>query len=254
MPPHDYISPHSYPAYPPGSTVKSSSRNDLDDQSVVSSTPSHGVASHGSSVASYYTQYSMATYENMHRMPPSESSPPSEYSTASDFAQIQARNPPPPITSSRRLQCEFRDWINCQHTFGMDEVDQWIQHTEDEHLRGRYPVVSLCWFCEIEFNSQGYLDLGWNFDARMRHIAGHILEGDHFENRRPDFHVLNHVDSLRLISAEAFQREQGRSEGPPAPSGLYPPGWRPERHDRSRRIVEEARSSGRRHRNTRHYF
>ncbi|TEA15783.1 hypothetical protein C8034_v002317 [Colletotrichum sidae] len=154
----------------------------------------------------------------------------------------------------RKLICEFRDWTGCQHSFSLDEVDRWIQHIEDDHLRGRYPAASVCWYCDIGFNEKLTPDLDWNFEARLRHIAGHIVEGDRFECRRPDFLMLNHVHGVGLISSETFQQCISLSEGPPAPvpDGLYPRGWRPERAGEGMRIVPEER--GRRSRKTgRHY-
>ncbi|KAK2780389.1 hypothetical protein CKAH01_00333 [Colletotrichum kahawae] len=159
-------------------------------------------------------------------------------------------------SSPRRLGCEFISWTDCQRTFGLeqDEVNQWIRHIEDDHLGRNYPSICLCWFCDdVEYRSEQSMDPRMNFETRMRHIADHILEGYHFENRRPDFHFLDHVYNMGSISPEAFALAKGQSEGPVAPAGVYPSGFRPAaRQTRPEAVVYIANSSRRRQRDTRH--
>ncbi|KAF3797426.1 hypothetical protein GCG54_00009399 [Colletotrichum gloeosporioides] len=172
------------------------------------------------------------------------------------LSSVQAKlNRVSPISSPRKLGCEFNTWTNCQVSFDLEEVDQWIRHAEDEHLRRKYPSTCICWFCDdFEFRAEQSLDAGMNFEHRMRHIADHILDGCHFENRRPDFHFLDHVYDMGLISSEAFALAKGQSEGAPAPAGVSSSGFRPTRRSSSEPVVEVIETSRRRQRNRLRYL
>lgn len=161
------------------------------------------------------------------------------------------------LSSPRRLGCEFKTWTGCQRSFVLEEdgMNQWIQHIEDDHLCHNYPSRCLCWFCDdVEFRSEQSIDPRMNFEARMHHIVDHVLEGYHFENRRPDFHFLDHVYSIGLISSEAFALAKGQSENVVAPAGMHPSGFRPAaRQSRPEAVVYVSNSSRRRQRDTRHH-
>ncbi|GKT57090.1 hypothetical protein ColTof4_11244 [Colletotrichum tofieldiae] len=208
------------------------------------STPRSGSGSQG-----YYARSpnNSRPYDE-YRMPQaySETAPPSTYTALSTFHRGILQQQTTPLPSRRMLHCEFLPWTGCQQQFQLDEVDAWIRHTEDEHLQGNFPAKCICWYCDdFVFSTQRCLDAGLNFTNRMMHIAGHILEGDHFEQRRPDFHYLDHVYRIRKISRQAFERARGASEGP-RPSGMvYPPGWRPARREAAVVVTEGGR---RRHR------
>ncbi|KAF6816838.1 hypothetical protein CSOJ01_02769 [Colletotrichum sojae] len=182
----------------------------------------------------------------------SMSSAPSAYPAPDPLAQSMIARPPNYPPSPRRLHCEFQAWTGCQEAFGLDEVNLWIRHTEDDHLNRKYPAECLCWYCDdFKFKPQGVADPGLNFEQRMMHIAGHILDGDHFEQRRPDFHLLDHVYEIGLISPEAFQQAKGLGEGPPLSSDFHEPGWRPPKPEPP--VVEKARH-GQRRRKHHHYY
>ncbi|OLN92090.1 hypothetical protein CCHL11_01560 [Colletotrichum chlorophyti] len=158
----------------------------------------------------------------------SQSAAPSLQTAVSGFGRgiVQQEFGIPP--SRTMLECEFKHWTGCQHSFRLDEVEPWIRHAENDHLRGRFPSMCVCWFCDdFYFSTQNCPDPGLNFTHRMQHIAGHMLDGYRFEQRRPDFHFLDHVYNLGEISFGTFQRATtGTSEGPSTPN-VYALGWRP---------------------------
>ncbi|OHW99899.1 hypothetical protein CSPAE12_01474 [Colletotrichum incanum] len=208
--------------------------------------------SSGSGGQSYYshTPNTSRPYDE-YRMPHaySETPSPSMYTALSTFNRGILQQQTTLLPSRPMLHCEFLPWTGCQQQFQPDEVDAWIRHTEDEHLQGNFPAKCICWYCDdFVFSTQRCPDAGLNFTNRMRHIADHILEGDHFEQRRPDFHYLDHVYRTRKISRQAFERARGASEGPRPSETVYPAGWRPAGRE-ARVVVTEG---GRRRHRERH--
>ncbi|KAL0940939.1 uncharacterized protein CTRU02_203702 [Colletotrichum truncatum] len=236
-----------------------------DAHSVTSSTASWGVPSSSSeyssgSSQSNYTHSSgfWAPYGNEHRMPDeySDTPAPSEYTTASSFTRAMIHSPTTVLPSRQMLHCEFQPWTGCQYRFQLDEAELWIRHTEDDHLRRNYPALCICWYCDdFQYDTQQSLDAGYNFESRMKHIADHMLyDGCLFENRRPDFHFLDHVYRLQLISPKAYQQAKGLSEGPPPPTEVFPLGWRPESSGRDAVVEVVDNSRRRRHRGSRRHY
>ncbi|KAK2780221.1 hypothetical protein CKAH01_00165 [Colletotrichum kahawae] len=224
----------------------------------VTSSASWQSSSGGSNDSGYtYSSRSSGQY-NSHGMPDSYSvsTAPSGFTALSSMQQHLNRRTTT-ISSPRRLGCEFISWTGCQRSFGLeqDEVGQWIRHVEDDHLGRNYPGRCICWFCDdVDYRAEQAPDPGMNFENRMRHIADHVLEGFHFDNRRPDFHFLDHVYRIGLISSEAFALAKGQSEGPAAPAGVYSSGFRPAaRQTRPEAVVHMANSSRRRQRDTRRH-
>ncbi|OHE97637.1 hypothetical protein CORC01_07052 [Colletotrichum orchidophilum] len=209
-------------------------------------------SSHGSQ--SHYTHSASAQplYDD-YRMPSvySETPAPSEYSALSTFQQgiMQLQHAPPP--SRNMLYCEFQPWTGCQEQFRLDDVDSWIRHTEDNHLRGEYPAKCVCWFCDDHVYNVGqrYADPGENFSQRMHHIAHHMLyDGYRFEQRRPDFSFVEHLHQTGKLTLQDFQQATSASEGPRV-QGVYPSGWRPVREEAD--VVVAGRGRRRRNRERR---
>ncbi|KXH41473.1 hypothetical protein CNYM01_04938 [Colletotrichum nymphaeae SA-01] len=169
------------------------------------------------------------------RMPQaySDTPAPSQYSVMSAFHQgiMQQQIALPP--SNNMLYCEFQPWTGCREQFRLDDVDSWIRHTEDIHLKGAYPAACVCWFCDdFDFKvGQRCTDPGENWSQRMRHIAHHMLHDAYrFEQRRPDFSLLVHLNRYNMISPQSFQQAINASEGPRT-QNVYPSGWRPPREE-----------------------
>ncbi|GKT50013.1 uncharacterized protein ColSpa_10194 [Colletotrichum spaethianum] len=205
--------------------------------------------SSGNGSQSYYANTPGTNFlYDEYRMPQaySDTPPPSTHTALSTFYQGILRQQTTPLPSRRMLHCEFQPWTGCQQQFRLDEVDDWIRHTEDEHLQENFPAECICWFCDdFVFSVQQCPDAGLNFTNRMRHIADHILDGYHFEQRRPDFHYLDHVYQTGKISHQAFEQAAGTSEGPRHRGAFYPSGWRPARREAGVAVTE---GSGRRQR------
>ncbi|KAK1994008.1 hypothetical protein LX36DRAFT_225036 [Colletotrichum falcatum] len=162
----------------------------------------------------------------------SETPPPSAYTALTTFSRGILQQQATRIPSRHMLHCEFKPWTGCQEQFQLDEVDAWIRHADHEHLRGNFPAKCICWFCDdFNFSTQGCPDARCNFTNRMEHIAGHILDGDRFEQRRPDFHYLDHVYTTGKISRQAFESAKDTNEGPRPFGEVHPWGWRPPRRE-----------------------
>ncbi|CCF33340.1 hypothetical protein CH063_05552 [Colletotrichum higginsianum] len=187
--------------------------------------------SSGSGSQRYYTHTPVTGFSyDEYRMPQtySDTPPPSTHTALSTFHRGVQQQQTAALPSRRMLHCEFQPWTGCQQQFRLDDVGAWIRHAEDEHLQRMFPTECICWFCDdIVFSTQRCSDAGLNFTQRMEHIAGHIMDGDHFEHRRPDFHYLDHVYRVGKISRQAFELARGASEGPRTSGVLHPAGWRP---------------------------
>ncbi|KAF9877795.1 hypothetical protein CkaCkLH20_04930 [Colletotrichum karsti] len=241
---------------------------DNDSYSEASSSISWGLRSNRSESSSggssnYTHSNSSGTPYDAFRMPEeySVSPPPSTHTALSSFTRELTLQPTGAQSQPRphMLRCEFLPWTGCEEAFHLNEVDLWIRHIEDDHLQRNYPSLCICWYCDdFQYNTQEHhFGPGKNFEYRMQHIADHMLDGYRFERRRPDFHFLDHVYQLGLISTEAFQLATGSSEGPAAPAGLVlqRSASRVERPRRLEAVVEVAESSGRprRRQDRRHY-
>lgn len=143
------------------------------------------------------------------------------------------------------LPCEFKKLSGCQEQFGLHHKDSWIDHIIDEHLHGRCPRVSICWFCDKPVFKAG-LNKKDNklesFRQRMYHIATHFKEGMTAADIRPDFYFLDHLREHNLIDESTFKSAKKLGE---FPSGYFtrPPGGN---ETQSEVVVESPRSCRRR--------
>lgn len=115
------------------------------------------------------------------------------------------------------LPCEFRTFANCSGMFPLHQANLWIEHMIHEHLRGAFPIKSLCWFCDdVQFESKSSRqdDKMLCYRQRMHHIASHFYQGLTAANIRPDFNFLDHLLRNRLISEEMFRRASQHGELP----------------------------------------
>lgn len=151
----------------------------------------------------------------------SETPPLSKHAAVSLFSRDTLQQNTAGLLRKRLLRCEFQPWTGCQQEFQLDEVSTWIKHAEIEHLQGNFPAHCICWFCDnFDYNTTKCPYAGLNFSRRMEHIAGHILDGYHFEQRRPDFHYLDHVYKIGKISPQAFEIAKGTQDPGFTPIGL----------------------------------
>ncbi|EFQ30088.1 hypothetical protein CGRA01v4_01008 [Colletotrichum graminicola] len=162
----------------------------------------------------------------------SETPSPSAYTALTTFSRGILQQQAARIPNRQMLHCEFQPWTGCREQFQLDEVDAWIRHTDYEHLQGNFPTKCICWFCDdFVFSTQHCTEARHNFTNRMKHIADHILDGDRFEQRRPDFHYLDHVYKTGKVSRQAFEWAKDANEGPRPLEGVHPYGWRPARRE-----------------------
>ncbi|KAK2018820.1 hypothetical protein LZ32DRAFT_290713 [Colletotrichum eremochloae] len=179
----------------------------------------------------------------------SETPSPSAHTALTAFSRGILQQQATHIPSRRMLYCEFQPWTGCQEQFQLDDVDAWIRHTDYEHLQDNFPAKCICWFCDdFVFSTKQCPDARYNFINRMKHIADHILDGDRFEQRRPDFHYLDHLYTTGKIPRQAFEWAKDANEGPRPLGEVHPWGWRPARREAA--IVVTA---GRERRQTKRY-
>ncbi|KAK2026922.1 hypothetical protein LX32DRAFT_463633 [Colletotrichum zoysiae] len=207
----------------------------VDSHTAYSSASQSSGYSSGSGSQSYYTHvpYNSPSYDEM-GMPraDSEISSPSAYTTLTTFSRGILQQQAVYMPNRPMLHCEFQPWTGCGEQFQLDEVDAWIRHTDYEHLQGNFPAKCICWFCDdFVFSTQDCPDARYNFTNRMKHIADHILDGDCFEQRRPDFHYLDHVYTTGKISRQAFEWAKDANEGPRPLGEVHSWDWRPARRE-----------------------
>ncbi|KAK1986647.1 hypothetical protein LZ30DRAFT_746271 [Colletotrichum cereale] len=204
--------------------------------------PGRGSQSHYTHVSDNNTSYDEFSMPRTY----SETPAPSAYTELTTFSRGILQQQATHIPNRRMLHCEFQPWTGCREQFQLDEVDEWIRHTDYEHLQGNFPEKCICWFCDdFVFSTQHCPDARYNFTNRMRHIADHVLDGDHSERRRPDFHYLDHVYTTGKISRQTFEWAKDANEGPRPLGEVHPWGWRPARREAA--VVVTA-GSERRHR------
>ncbi|KAK4252037.1 hypothetical protein C7999DRAFT_27276 [Corynascus novoguineensis] len=133
------------------------------------------------------------------------------------------------VSHGQTLWCEFVELLGCTATFRLDEEVEWIQHHED-HLGNNFPRKLMCWFCDfVPFNAQHPKEAFANFEVRMQHIRGHILD-DHrltSEYMRPDFHLIQHLYRKRRLRQDRYRQAMGYSE---LPEEFQIPGDHPQSH------------------------
>ena len=121
------------------------------------------------------------------------------------------------------LPCEFVGYGRCEMTFGIDDVDNWIEHIASVHFKYQFPEIVSCWFCDdIIFDSRRVGDRRVNFEERMWHIHDHFIEEEKTAyDMRPDNDLDVYLRSRRLISEDKFG----------SMSELHPPIHQPKWHD-----------------------
>ncbi|KID78778.1 uncharacterized protein G6M90_00g026700 [Metarhizium brunneum] len=139
------------------------------------------------------------------------------------------------------LPCEFRKFSGCQKQFDLHDKDSWIDHIIDEHLHGRCPRVSICWFCDESVFRSGSNQKDEkleSFRQRMYHTATHFKEGMTAADIRPDFYFLDHLRENNLIDESTFRSAKKLGELPGGYS-TRPPGGN---ETQSEVVVESSRS------------
>ncbi|KAI1428115.1 hypothetical protein F5Y12DRAFT_711430 [Xylaria sp. FL1777] len=133
-----------------------------------------------------------------------------------DMLDTDPYSQPAPANPNLTLPCEFKGYDACEQVFDIDAVDDWIEHTVSDHLKGNIPSKCVCWFCDdVVFCSDNDLDPRTSFNRRMWHIREHILEGMNSElDMRPDYYLLDHVYRHKLISTDVYNVFRRYSEIP----------------------------------------
>ncbi|KAH8888251.1 hypothetical protein GQ53DRAFT_260789 [Thozetella sp. PMI_491] len=168
---------------------------------------------------------------------------------------------PHPHINGPHLWCELKVPQNCPATFALDDVEGWIEHHMD-HMHDQFPAACICWFCDhVVFPSQAYpLEPVSNFRLRMEHIHSHIWDEDRtLTDMRPDFHMLDHLLSIGVLTRQQRRqmsrfnelpdrlRHPGLFDGIFVPKGRAPRPAQPVLHDldKERRAMERQRKNGR---------
>ncbi|KAI1263912.1 hypothetical protein F5Y18DRAFT_437130 [Xylariaceae sp. FL1019] len=108
-----------------------------------------------------------------------------------------------------RVPCEFGWLADCEtHHFMLHQKSTWIEHTES-HLRGAFPALSHCWFCNgLEFRAEDSSGPSCKraFERRLSHIWEHFTRNRSLTQPiRPDSSLLDHLESHHLISEEKLE-------------------------------------------------
>lgn len=142
--------------------------------------------------------------------------------TISTELTVPSRPGSPPL-----LTCEFVGYNDCNQEFGLNNVNDWINHMAADHLGNRFPTSSKCWFCTRNFEAAS-LDLSglWAcYRNRMLHIAEHFRSGWTYADMRPDYFFLEHLNENDLIHPARYEAAKEWHEVPQI-EGLYPAGSR----------------------------
>ncbi|KAI1144723.1 hypothetical protein F4825DRAFT_342036 [Nemania diffusa] len=120
------------------------------------------------------------------------------------------------IPTDSGLPCEFASYGHCEQVFGLDDVDNWIEHIITDHLQGELPKKVVCWFCDdFVFDSKYTAGRRQNFSNRMWHIRDHVLiEGCSAKDIRPDHHFNTHLREAGLISESTYLTVRRYTEAP----------------------------------------
>ncbi|KAK5629369.1 hypothetical protein RRF57_005084 [Xylaria bambusicola] len=114
------------------------------------------------------------------------------------------------------LPCEFVGYGRCDLVFAIDDVENWIEHIINVHLRNKLPRKVFCWFCdEYTFDYKRVGDRRMNFEQRMWHIREHFInERRTVHNIRPDHYLNTHLHENSLIGDEQYYSVRRYSEAP----------------------------------------
>ncbi|KUJ18284.1 uncharacterized protein LY89DRAFT_44812 [Mollisia scopiformis] len=121
-----------------------------------------------------------------------------------------------PITARYSLPCEFL-FAGCQIAFPPDEYENWILHSLTHFPRSDPPKKCVCTICDNDdavFSTEGdQRSRILNWSTRMHHIGEHFEHEYIYEDMRPDFFVIKHVESR--LNEEDFKSAMSYSERPP---------------------------------------
>ncbi len=109
--------------------------------------------------------------------------------------------PTPPTTSV--LQCPF-NFLQCCLTFTTFEA--WFLHSLTHFRDQNPPTNTKCCFCEETFEN---LDGRVCWEQRMAHIVLHHRQGHNLAHARPNFQLINHLFSKKLISNAEYKILRG---------------------------------------------
>ncbi|KAI3394292.1 hypothetical protein diail_2939 [Diaporthe ilicicola] len=128
-----------------------------------------------------------------------------------------------PPNERYQLPCEFRNLTNCTRVFHGDEVNDWIDHHIEDHLRRKLPSRLRCWFCSdysFDAKERFHGDARSAFLARMHHIRGHIVdEGYRAEQMHQDGHLVRHLLDRGLIDGSTYDSIVNPTSLPGLPGG-----------------------------------
>jgi hypothetical protein len=152
-------------------------------------------------------------------------------------------NPPPlpppainPMNYESELRCEF-EFVDCYLSFHPTQIERYISHTASHFLGHLPPRKTICIFCDRIFEDPN--DPAANWTRRMRHIADHYRHLERYEHSRPDFLLINHMRSKRIMSSEDYKWATEHSERPYC-DGLVDRSYRtPEMKRREKRLIAE---------------
>ncbi len=134
--------------------------------------------------------------------------------------------PPPPAINTMNygseLRCEF-EFVDCHLSFHPTQIEPYISHTASHFLGHLPPPKTFCIFCDRIFEDPN--DPVANWTRRMRHIADHYRHSARFKHSRPDFLIINHMQSKRIMSSEDYKWSTRHSERPHC-DGLVDPSYR----------------------------
>ncbi|KAI0194862.1 hypothetical protein EV127DRAFT_201990 [Xylaria flabelliformis] len=159
--------------------------------------------------------------------------------------------------AAANLPCEFVGYGGCEQTFALEDVDNWIEHIITVHLQEKLPKTVICWFCDtwiFDYKKTG--DRRANFENRMWHIRGHIVEeGLTAHNMRPDHFLNDHLQKHGLVPEQAYNTVRRYAEVPQGswilPHDGVPPDWE-NRDSRGEYVVNNPLEEQRRSRKNRH--
>jgi len=120
-----------------------------------------------------------------------------------------------PLRPGQILWCEFFGLLECPARFRLDEEAEWIQH-HVEHLGNRFPRTLMCWFCDhVPFEVKDHRNAFANFEERMQHVRGHILD-DHWtsEHTRRDLRLVTHLHDHGILNPDQFKVAMEYDETP----------------------------------------
>ncbi|KAL6887001.1 hypothetical protein GGI43DRAFT_270808 [Trichoderma evansii] len=124
---------------------------------------------------------------------------------------------------SPQLPCEFCGYDDCEETFDLNNIGDWVQHICGHHLLWRLPSVCICWFCDDAVFHAADETAGErerNYRARMHHIADHFGHGATTSEIRPDFYFLDHLRDIGLVSERNFRIYKDWHEAPQPKGGI----------------------------------